>query len=174
MVKAQTGCSVDEALHEQFRLSPEYVEKRIKTVFLDGMPVDNIRNAFIEDGSTLALSAAMPGLVGATMRRGGILAPFRSTIAYSREKDSAQGKDGMIEVKLFNLLIDELGTSFLERGIWVKRAVLEEFLRLKAPALRKVCKVASVNGKAAAEDAWSDLSWPEKIRLVLLKVSQSG
>jgi len=174
LVKTQVGCSVENMLHEQYGLSLEYVENRIKTVFLDGRPVDDLGCAVIEDGSTLALSAAMPGLVGATMRRGGVLASFRSTIAYRKEKGFDASGEGMIVVKLFNLLVDELGATFLERGIWVEREVLEEFLRKREDALFRVCKAASVDGKAVAGKRWSELSWPDEISLVLLRVWQSG
>ena len=37
-------------------------------------------------GDTLALSAAMPGLVGATMRRGGYFAGLRANISH-RDQD---------------------------------------------------------------------------------------
>jgi hypothetical protein len=76
-VKVQAGCSVKTLLCEQLGLSPEYLEERIQTIFLDGRPVDDVNSAIIEDGSTLALSAAMPGLAGATLRKGGYYAPMR-------------------------------------------------------------------------------------------------
>jgi hypothetical protein len=174
MVKSQVGCSVEKMLHEQYGLSPEYVEDRIKTVFLDGRPVDDLGRAVIKDGSTLALSAAMPGLVGATMRRGGVLASFRSTIAYSSEEGLETSGEGMIVVKLFNLLIDELGATFLERGIWVKREVLEEFLRARGRVLHKVCETIRVDGKEVTEARWSELNWPDETHLVLLRVWQGG
>jgi len=67
MVRARVGCSIKTMLCEQFGVSPEYMEDRIKTIFLDGKTVDDVDSAIIKDGSTLALSAAMPGLVGATL-----------------------------------------------------------------------------------------------------------
>lgn len=172
MLKTQVGCSIETMLHEQLGLSPEYVEHRIKTVFLDGKPVDDLGCAALENGSTLALSAAMPGLVGATLRRGGVLAPFRSTIAYGGENQCEASETGLIVVKLFNLLIDELGAAFLERGIWVKKELLEEFLKARASALSKVCRAAYVDGKAFAGETWSQLSWPEEIPQVQLKVTR--
>jgi len=69
-VRAQVGCTIKSMLCRQFGLDPVYVEERIKTVFMDGKAVDDMDSAVIKDSSTLALSAAMPGLVGATFRRG--------------------------------------------------------------------------------------------------------
>jgi len=71
LLKAQVGCSMKRFLIEGIGLSPEYIAERIQTIFLDGSPVDDLDSAIIKDGSHLALSAAMPGLVGAAMRRGG-------------------------------------------------------------------------------------------------------
>ncbi|NJL58424.1 MAG: hypothetical protein HC887_00995 [Desulfobacteraceae bacterium] len=49
----------------------DYVLNRISTIFLDGKPVDCLDTAFVRNHSVVSLSAAMPGLVGAVMRRGG-------------------------------------------------------------------------------------------------------
>ncbi len=81
---ASVGCSIHELLCEQLGLGEEYVLQRITTLFLDGKPVDDIDSAVVRDGATLSLSAAMPGLVGAAMRRGGAFASLRSSITAER------------------------------------------------------------------------------------------
>lgn len=48
-----------------------YVEERIQTLLLNGLAVDDPDTAVLESGARLALSAAMPGVLGATLRRGG-------------------------------------------------------------------------------------------------------
>jgi len=63
-VPARVGLSVKKVLCEQWGISPEYLDKRVKTIFLNGNAVDDIDKAILQDGSTLALSAAMPGLAG--------------------------------------------------------------------------------------------------------------
>jgi hypothetical protein len=73
-IRRRVGCSVDIFLREEIGAAPETIEK-IQSIMLDGKPVDDISSALIHDGSTLALSAAMPGLVGATLRRGGAYSP---------------------------------------------------------------------------------------------------
>ncbi len=85
MVKALTGSSIKNLLCEQYKVEAEYLTDRIKTIFLDGQPVDDVETASVKDGSTLALAAAMPGLVGATFRTGGVLSSFRSGITYKGE-----------------------------------------------------------------------------------------
>ncbi|MCX5908268.1 MAG: hypothetical protein NTY64_14075, partial [Deltaproteobacteria bacterium] len=70
-LKVRVGCSLKQLLGEQLGLAPDYLEERVQTLFLDGKVVDDLENAFIRDGSVIALSAALPGLAGATLRRGG-------------------------------------------------------------------------------------------------------
>ena len=125
-VSIQTGTSLEDLLCGQWQIDRDYVMNRISTLFLDGKPVDDLPAAVIRDGATLALSGAMPGLIGATMRRGGVLASFRSGITYCPASETPGRSKGRITLKLFNLLIDELGPGFLARGIWVPRRRLAE------------------------------------------------
>ena len=48
-VKTQAGCSVKSFLCEHLGLSPEYVEERIQTLFLDGKPVDDVDSALLDN-----------------------------------------------------------------------------------------------------------------------------
>jgi hypothetical protein len=125
-VTIQTGTSLEDLLCCQWQIDRDYVMNRISTLFLDGKPVDDLPAAIVRDGATLALSGAMPGLIGATMRRGGVLASFRSGITYRPASETPGSFKGRITLKLFNLLIDELGPGFLARGIWVPRRRLAE------------------------------------------------
>ena len=125
-VTIQTGTSLEDLLCCQWQISRDYVMNRISTLFLDSKPVDDLPAAVVHDGATLALSGAMPGLIGATMRRGGVLASFRNGITYCETSEGDAGGRGRITLKLFNLLIDELGPQFLARGIWVRHSRLAE------------------------------------------------
>jgi hypothetical protein len=82
MLDTETGKSVREFLCATLGIDEDYVEGRISTIFLDSKPVDDLDTSIVDDGAVLALSAAMPGLVGATMRRGGYYAAMRSAISY--------------------------------------------------------------------------------------------
>ncbi|OQY02741.1 MAG: hypothetical protein B6I22_13150 [Desulfobacteraceae bacterium 4572_123] len=116
-VEIVTGCSVRVLLHTQWELSDVFIDRRISTLFIDGKPVDDLDTAVVEEGATLAMSCAMPGLVGAVMRRGGLLSSFRSGITYMQAENRDVKKRGYIQVKLFNMLIKELGPAFLKGGI---------------------------------------------------------
>ena len=136
LVAAETGCSLWSFLTEQLGVPPDYVKERVTTIFLDGDVIDSLEGAIVRDGSVLALSAAMPGLVGATMRRGGYYAAMRAAITHGVESspESVAGAAGTVRVKLFNLLIPELGPALLAHGIVIERSEAAE--ALDADALR--------------------------------------
>ena len=123
------GCPIRALLRDGLGLTDEYIETRIQTVFLDGKPVDDIDGARIRDGATLALAPAMPGLMGAMLRRGGYYAPMRSGITH-RDDAAPQGiAQGRITVKLFGMAVRELGLQLLERGIEVGAGDLARIVR---------------------------------------------
>ena len=123
--RAAAGSSVHDFLTCELGLAPDYVRGRITTVFLDGQVVDVLEDAALRDGSLLALSAAMPGLVGATLRRSSPYAAMRAAI--TRTADGAPAETGtgtgtiLIRLKLFNLLLEEMGPALLEHGIVLDR-----------------------------------------------------
>lgn len=128
------GCSVRSFLHDQLRLSPQFVEENIQTIFLDGKPVDDLDKTHVKDGAVLALSAAMPGLVGATMRRGGYYASLRARISHGPDAESAPATtQGRVTLKLFNLVADLLGKTFLQQSFFVTGKTLEDFIRWCQP-----------------------------------------
>ncbi len=129
-VEAQVGCDIQSLLCDQFKLAPDYLADRITTIFLNGKPVDDVATAVVTDGATLALSAAMPGLVGATLRKAGCLASFRNTISHCNEAESAAAcEDGLITLKLFNMLLSEMGPQYLAHGVWIRGRELQACLK---------------------------------------------
>jgi len=127
-VEIETGCTLESLLCDQWELSAEYVQQRISTLFLNGKPVDDISTATVAEGAVLALSSAMPGLVGAVMRRGGFFSSLREGITYREIVRDGRTRRGIVTVKLFNHLIEELGPRFLSRGLFVNHFDLENAL----------------------------------------------
>ena len=123
------GCPVRALLRDMLGLTDEYIEARLQTVFLDGKPVDDIDGAFIRDGATLALAPAMPGLMGAMLRRGGFYAPMRSEITHRDDAAPRGIGEGRITMKLFGMALLELGPKLLERGIEVDAGDLAQVVR---------------------------------------------
>lgn len=139
-IPATVGCTLKSLLCDQLAIPAEYVTDRITTIFLDNHPVDDLDRTIIQDAARVTLSAAMPGLVGATMRRGGFYAALRRGISHVDDSGSAADKSGSIRLKLFNLLLAELGPLILARGLILERDELAELrteltgLPLEAPA----------------------------------------
>ncbi len=170
LMKVPAGGSIKAVLCQHLGLSPDYLEGRIQTIFLDGKPVDDVDKAFVGDGATLALSAAMPGLVGATFRKGGFYAAMRAGITYSEGQKTVPGAECLVALKLFNLLASELGPLFLEKGIWVKKAVLIEFLKNQPADFWTGCQEARLDGEILDAVAVPNLKWAGDEGLVCLRV----
>ena len=124
------------------------MERRIGTIFLDGKPVDAVGSARIRESSTLALSAAMPGLAGAILRSGGALASLRGNITCKDGgTEPREERDGVITVKLFNLLAPELAPGFLEKGVILPAAEADAFLRQRSRAFWDGCREIFLDGE---------------------------
>lgn len=158
-IEGNVGCSVKSFLCEQFGISYEYLEKRIQTIFLDGKPVDDVDAAIVRDGTTLSLSAALPGLAGAVLRRGGYYAPMRNTISCKGEQSPSSMQPGRVFMKLFNLPLRELGPIFLERGIFVEGSNLKEVFLIHKAVFRTECKAARVDGRNIDPDQLLEMDW---------------
>lgn len=128
-VPAIVGCTLKSLLIDQFVIPADYVTDRITTIFLDNHPVDDLDNSIIHNGSRVTLSAAMPGLVGATMRRGGFYAALRQGISHVLESGTTEDSCGTVRLKLFNLLLAEIGPLVLARGLILQRDELNELMK---------------------------------------------
>lgn len=129
LFRCPVGLSIGDLLFRQLALNAEIVEEKVSTVFLDGQCVDDIASAILKDGSIVALSSALPGLAGATLRRGGFYACLRDSITYHKEDKPAHPQEGTITVKLFNILMGELGPIFLRKGIIMSRSAIVSFFQ---------------------------------------------
>ena len=78
----------------------------------------------------------------------------------------------MVIVKLFNLLIKEMGPAFLEQGVWVRKETLEDFLRTRISDFWEACKAARVDGKEIDLEEAPEVTWSKNEDLVLFRVQQ--
>jgi len=141
-----TGSSVMKLLNNQLGIAETYLTDRITTLFLNGKAIDDVTSSFVSNESTLALSSAMPGLVGSTMRRGGHLAAMRGEITYQQTRDINIGA-GKIKVKLFNMLMKEVGPLLLERGIFLSGTELMTLLEEGSSSFKDGCLSAVLNNQ---------------------------
>jgi hypothetical protein len=143
-IRRRIGCTVAAFLRDELGAGPETIDK-IQSIMLDGKPVDDIGSALIHDGSVLALSAAMPGLVGATLRRGGAYSSLRSVITYHETGEACKPGEGWVSIKLFNLMMAELGPGLLRQGVLVRSHDLADFLAERAQEFRQSCGITLDN-----------------------------
>jgi hypothetical protein len=161
IVKTQAGCSIKDLLCEKLGIDEEYLANRIQTLFLDGKPVDNVEKAYLPNDATLALSAAMPGLVGATFRKGGTFAAMRNTISYNAETSSTGRGETRVKLKLFNMVLKELGPIFLENGVWIRKEKLNEFLSLNLKDLKTACSSVDMNDQKIDVNRLAEIDWTD-------------
>jgi hypothetical protein len=170
-IRIDPGTTVRSFLCQALELTPDFVEQSISTIFLNGRPVDSLE-AKLKHGDTLALSAAMPGLVGATMRRGGMVAKLRCNISHREEERREEGgREGFILVKLFNTLIPALGPLLLKRGVLVRRDILKDLLQ--GPDLWEHCRRVTLAGKQIVSPR-GGFPWPEAETWIDLRIGDAG
>jgi hypothetical protein len=165
------GCGLEHLLCNQLDIAPDYLYSRVQTVFLNNSPLDDLASTIVPNGAVISLSAAMPGLNGAMMRRGGLLAGLRSSISHTLDETGFQPFAGRITLKLFNLVAKELGPHFLARGIVVNSKDLDELLSRHAPDIGQKVKNFEIDGVSSAFDDVINQDWPEQA--VLLQVRSS-
>jgi len=170
IIKGKVGCSVKEFLCNRMFIEQEYLDKRIQTIFLNGKPVDDVNSAIVKDGSTISLSAAMPGLAGAMMRRGGALASMRSGISYVPAETGSDSYEGKVTIKFFNLISRELGPEFLNRGVIIEGRTLSEFIGANRKIIEAGLFSAEADGVKIETEKLFDIKW-EAIEEILLKVA---
>ena len=161
-MNVQIGGSVKDLLCRQFKIAEDYLDGRIKTIFLNAKVVDDLSSATVTDGSTLALSGAMPGLVGAILRSGGFYASMRSQISYDQNKPSSLLKAGKITLKLLNLVVKELGPAFLAQGIGFNGVKLQEFIGDHLEKLKAGGAVNELDGQPVEINDLLGLDWDNK------------
>ena len=103
----------------------DYVADEIQTIFLDGTAIDDLQTPIDSDNPVLALSAAMPGLAGAILRRNSFHAALRTTTA--RHADHHDRGPITITLKLFNSIARDRGPDLLAGGINVEARKLLDF-----------------------------------------------
>ncbi|MEI6874192.1 MAG: hypothetical protein WCL50_03575 [Spirochaetota bacterium] len=133
-VRCRSGDSARVFMREALGFDDGYIEGTVSTFFLDSEPVDDIDAARVKGGSRVALSAAMPGLVGAVMRRNSPYASLRAGISHDRHAadtaDSPLPSEALVLVKLFNAVMMDRGPALLARGVIVDAEEAEKLARL--------------------------------------------
>jgi hypothetical protein len=153
VLTATTGCTLREFLCGQLGIDDDYLDQRVQTLFLDARPVDDVDAAMVRDGATLALSAAMPGLLGATMRKGGRYAAFREDISQHADACGICETSGRVTVKLFNMVAREVGSRLLEAGVEVDGSDLQRIADHRPEELTRSIRKARMDNRDITADS---------------------
>ena len=168
LIRGKMGSSVFSFLSNECGISRDYIEERIQTLFLNGKVIDDLHTSKIEDGSILSLSAAMPGLLGATLRKGGYYAIFRSHISTHEKGARVQAGEATIKLKLFNLILKELGPRLLRNGAEVQKQDLHKLIEDLTETGLSGIKTVTLNGLDLDIVRLSPREWdPERVWLKL-------
>lgn len=153
--------SVRELLCTVLELAPEFVERRVATLFLNNHPVDDLDATQVRPGDTMALAAAMPGIAGITMRRNSPVKALRADISCAQTAAGGQPcQAGAVTVKLFNFIALEAGPGLLSRGVV---APAQDLARVLRECSRQVTAI-TLDGQPATPDSLDEL--PGGVRLV--------
>jgi hypothetical protein len=172
LIKTLSGKSIRAVLCDQMGVTPDYLDNRVNTIFLDGKPVDNVDSAIIQEGAVLALSAAMPGFVGAAFRKGGYYARMRGSITHVEESGSTAGREGFFILKLYNFVAKELGPLFLESGIWLRNNEVKELIQDRPDNFWSGCRSCTIDGREVDLAYFLGMEWLRQVGLVRLRVLQ--
>jgi hypothetical protein len=169
-VEIPSDPTIRRLLEKQFGITEENAIQRIQTLFLNGQPVDDLDSVILRDGDCLALSAAMPGLVGATMRAGGLLAGFRHSISFHPEQSGHLLRGGEVCIKLFNLLIKEMGPGLLSRGALISIDDMKHLIRDLLRHIDRTTVAVSLDDHPITLQGLLDRHWPASGLKVHLRV----
>jgi hypothetical protein len=117
----------------------------------------------------------MPGLIGATLRRDSHLAPLRDTITFKeyRNNDDIQAY-GPIRLKLFNLILQEVGPFLLQRGVIMEfEDVIELFYNKMSKKITGALDIYFKGKKTGINELCKGVKSNVGQKLVLLKLKIS-
>lgn len=158
---SKAGCSINDFLSQDYGISEAYINDRIQTIFLNGKAVDDSRSATLHEGTVLAFSAAMPGMVGSTFRKGGVFAGMRSQISHVTDPLAHHDRQIRVKIKLFNLIAKEIGPIFLQKGVYLEGNTFHDFLQRSSDELKAVCLLISLNGAKTDVAGLLEMNWDD-------------
>jgi hypothetical protein len=172
-IAIRTGNHQDPVCHS-CGLDIEQVRSRVQSVFLNGKPVNDIAVACVHDGDCLSLIRDHAGSGGCHLRSGGILAGFRCSISHRPIERQTDTAGGVLLVRLFDLLIAQMGPGFLQQGILVSATDSQILLKSPTPIQRGDCCAAELNAHRNEIDALASMDWDPSKDCIRLEVTSGN
>ena len=144
-LRTRTGSTMAQVL-DAAGFTRKYLEERVQTVFLDGSAIDDPDSEIVRGGCVIALSAAMPGLAGAILRKGSPISALRSKTSAQKDLHSTDDAIETLRLKLFNRVAEEMGPELLHRGILLKRSDFENFMASRPGLMEEAVLEAELDG----------------------------
>ncbi len=139
-VDVEQGTSIGDLLFGLPGFSEEYVNKSVQTIFLNGLPADNLQQQLFGKEAVVAISAAMPGLAGAIFRKDGVHASLRTTTAGKLSAKDAPVTPIRIRLKLFNMIAKDRGEQLFSDSCVLSAKSLGQFLSYRPPLYAAIQK----------------------------------
>lgn len=124
-VAADIGDSMMNFLTQRLEFDAEYIDAQVKTIFMNGKPVDDLDTANIPADARIALGAVAPGVAGMMMARNSPISGMRSGITYQNTKPVQKITEGTVTLLLFNAIMEDKGLQILKKGITIPAGKLE-------------------------------------------------
>ena len=153
-IEVQAGRSVQDLLLRELNIPWDTVRDLIKTIFLNQKPVDDLQTT-VPHQAQLTLSGAMPGFLGACMRINSPYASMRESISNSQTgqtNNDISGSKAIVRLKLFNVLVPELGPLVLQKGILLTRQRFADHLKNLSNDFWKSCHQIKFNQNSFPPD----------------------
>ena len=115
----EDGASVSAFISNLLEMKAADVSAEIRTIILNNKVVDEPDRSEMKAGSSLTLSGAMPGLVGAMLRSGSPYKAMRGTITSETGGSEQRSADSMARVKLLNTVLKNHRNAMIRRGFWI-------------------------------------------------------
>jgi hypothetical protein len=71
----------------------------------------------------------MPGLAGATLRKGGFYSAMRATLSHRENQEQKEREVGFITIRVFNILLNELAPVLLAFGVHLRKDDFNDFVK---------------------------------------------
>lgn len=159
--------SIQDFIEHLPGFSADYINNRVQTIFLNGTAMDNLAAPIAGDNPVLALSAAMPGLAGAILRRNSPHAALRTTKTQTAGASSDKRETKTVKVKLFNVIATEKGERLLAQGVGFTGNQLADFLTGHPDLLTSITRTAVAGHDLAKDDLIERLQAAGTIHLII-------
>ncbi|GAB1410567.1 hypothetical protein MASR1M90_17210 [Desulfovibrionales bacterium] len=128
LVSTDTDVPLTDLLVSLPGFTLSYLGDAVQTIFVNGVPLDDMQQR-IQPGTTIALSAAMPGLAGAIFRKQGLHGSLRTKpVALS----SADSSTSPVRIKLFNSIATDRAQDLFAQGVMIDAQAVLDLLQRRS------------------------------------------